>query len=74
MKLLLAATIPGWHSLDGSRQTQHFRNELVKALQIITNGIANNGTDAGGVNWPTVTLNFKLEPSPVEKPENEEAA
>jgi hypothetical protein len=73
MKLLLAAEIKDWHSLEPTRGTQHHRNELVKALKIVADQIANCGSDTGGVNWPTVAMNFRIESTPIAKPENEAA-
>jgi hypothetical protein len=64
MKLLIAATIPGWNDLAPSWRDQSFRGELVKALQIVSNSIANNGRDRGQIEWETLTLHYELEPSP----------
>jgi hypothetical protein len=65
MKILLAGTIADWNSLDLSRADQSHRNALAKALNEIANSISNNGTASGGIRWPGVTLNFRLEVEPV---------
>jgi hypothetical protein len=74
MKFLLAATIPDWHDLAPTRQTQHFCNELGKALEIVRNNVVNNGAAVGKIEWPTVTVHWELELEPSAKPADDERA
>jgi hypothetical protein len=73
MKLLLAATIADWHDLAATRFNQVCRNNLAQVLRLVADQISNNASSGAEVNWPGVSLTFKLEPTPIAKPENEAA-
>jgi hypothetical protein len=73
MKFLCAGTIDNWSSLDSSRADQTYRNKLAEALRMVVEQIQNHGSSTGGVNWPGVSIHFKLESAPIAKPEGEAA-
>jgi hypothetical protein len=65
MRLLAVIDLPDWRDLRPDRWNQPYRNEMKDRLKLIGNAIANNQSNEG--------IGWKLEPSPVTKPEEEAA-
>ncbi len=66
MRLLAVIDIPAWKTLEPGRFNQVYANEMAERLKLIANSIQNNGATSG--------IGWKLEPSPVAKPAEDEAA
>jgi hypothetical protein len=66
MRLLAVIEIAAWTDLAPTRFNQTFRNEMASHLRLMADRISNCQQD-GGPGW-------KIEPSPIEKSTENEAA